>query len=154
MLLSPKKLMCYAFFFICMVHLNAQYATSDFSSTNLISDGLNAPGRMAIDSNDDIYVIDAIKKNIVKHDVQGNSLGIINSELIPLSVAINDKDQLYVGDQTTGAIYTINPDGSKSTFYSGLSFPASMIFVSNNILYLIDSHQKKVVGLDVSKHPP
>ncbi|MEL4455099.1 PKD domain-containing protein [Lutimonas vermicola] len=133
-----------------MVHLNAQYTTGDFSSTNLISDGLNAPGRMAIDSNDDIYVIDARKKNIVKYDVQGNSLGTINTELVPLSLAINDKDQLYVGDQTTGAIYTIASNGSKAEFHTGLSFPASMVFGLDNILYVIDSQQKKVVGLNVS----
>ena len=54
MLLSPKKLMCYALFFISIAHLNAQYATSDFGPTNLISDGLKAPGRMAIDNNDDM----------------------------------------------------------------------------------------------------
>ncbi|WKK67287.1 PKD domain-containing protein [Lutimonas zeaxanthinifaciens] len=133
-----------------MVQLNAQYATADFSSSNLITDGLNAPGRMAIDSNDDIYVIDAIEKNIVKYDVQGNSLGTINTEFIPLSVAINNKDQLFAGDQTTGTIYTVDSNGSKSEFYTGLSFPASMVFGLDNILYVIDSHQKKVVGLNVS----
>ncbi len=133
-----------------MVQLNAQYSTGDFSSTNLISDGLDAPGRMAIDSNDDIYVIDAIKKNIVKYDVQGNSLGTINTEFITLSVAINDKDQLFAGDQTTGTIYSIDSNGSKSEFYTGLSFPASMVFGLDNILYIIDSEQKKVVGLNAS----
>ena len=133
-----------------MVQLNAQYATGDFSSTNLISDGLNAPGRMAIDSNDDIYVIDAIKKNIVKYDVQGNSLGTINTEVIPLSVAINHRDQLFAGDQTTGTIYTIDSNGSKTEFYTGLSFPASMVFGLDNILYVIDSQEKKVVGLNDS----
>ena len=150
MLLSPKKLMCYALFLISIAHLNAQYATSDFGPTNLISDGLNAPGRMAIDNNDDIYVTDAIQKNIVKYDAQGNYLGTIDTELIPLSVAINNRDQLYVGDQTTGTIYTIDANGSKTKFYSGLSFPASMVFGLNNILYVVDSQQKKVIGLDVS----
>ena len=150
MLLSLKKILSYTLFFICMVHLNAQYTTGDFSSTNLISDGLNAPGRMAIDSNDDIYAIDAIKKYIVKYDVQGNSLGTINTELVPLSVAINHKDQLFVGDETTGTIYTIASNGSKTEFHTGLSFPSSMVFGLDNILYVIDSQQKKVVSLNVS----
>jgi len=150
MFLSLKKLMNYTLFFICIIHLNAQYTTSDFGPTSLITDGLNAPGRMAIDTNDDIYAIDAIQKNIVKYDAQGNYLGMIDIELSPLSVAINHKDQLYVGDQTTGDIYTINSNGSKTKFYSGLSFPASMVFGLNNILYVVDSQQKKVIGLDVS----
>ena len=77
---------------------------------------------MAIDSNDDIYVIDARKKNIVKYDVQGNSLGTINTELVPLSVAINHKDQLFVGDETTGTIYTIASNGSKTCAVAQIMF--------------------------------
>ena len=102
MLLSLKKILASTLFLMCMVQLNAQYATGDFNSTNLISDGLNAPGRMAIDSNDDIYVIDAINKHIVKYDVEGNSLGTIDTEFIPLSVAIDHEDRLFAGDETTG----------------------------------------------------
>jgi len=150
MLLSPKKLMCYALFFISIAHLNAQYATSDFGPINLISDGLNAPGRMAIDNNDDIYVTDAIQKNIVKYDAQGNYISTINSGLSPLSIAINNKNQLFVGDKNTGDIYIVQVNGTKTLFYSGLSFPASMVFGLNNILYVVDSQQKKVIGLDVS----
>ena len=68
-----------------------------------------------IHNNDDFYVTDAIQKNIVKYDSQGNYLGTIGTELIPLSVAINNRDQLYVGDQATGTIYTIDANGSKTS---------------------------------------
>ncbi|MBE9490075.1 MAG: hypothetical protein IMY67_07280, partial [Bacteroidetes bacterium] len=130
--------------------MSAQYTTGDFSPTSLLSEGLNAPGRMAIDTDDNIYVTDAIQKSIVKYNAQGNYISTINSGLSPLSIAINDKNQLFVGDQNTGDIYTIHSNGTKTKFYTGLSFPASMVFGSNNILYVVDSKQKKVIGLNVS----
>lgn len=149
-MISLRYIIFYVLFLSCITHLSAQYTTSDFGSTSLISNGLIAPGRMAIDSNDHIYVTDAIKKGIVKFDAQGNYLSTIINDLIPLSIAINDKNQLFVGDQNTGDIYTIHSNGTKTKFYTGLSFPASMVFGSNNILYVVDSKQKKVIGLNVS----
>jgi sugar lactone lactonase YvrE len=150
MLFTAKYLIFYVLCVFSITHLSAQYTTTDFVATNLISDGLNAPGRMAIDADDNIYVTDAIQKSIIKYNAQGSYISTINAGLSPLSIAINNKNQLFVGDQNTGDIYTIHSNGTKTKFYSGLSFPASMVFGSNNILYIVDSQQKKVIGLDVS----
>ncbi|MDT8418281.1 MAG: NHL repeat-containing protein, partial [Lutibacter sp.] len=142
--------MIYTLFFIGINHLNAQYATSNFSSTSLISDGLKAPGRMAVDTNDYIYATDAIQKNIVKYDGQGNYITTITTALTPLSIAINNKNQLFIGDEASGSIYKVSPNGNNTLFYEGTSMPNSMVFGLNNILYIVDSQLKKVIGLDVS----
>jgi hypothetical protein len=52
MLFTAKYLIFYVLCVFSITHLSAQYTTTDFVATNLISDGLNAPGRMAIDADD------------------------------------------------------------------------------------------------------
>ena len=140
--------MFFALVFICTIHLNAQYVTSDFIPTSLISDGLNAPGRLAIDNHDNIYITDAIQKSIVKYDAQGNYIETLITELIPLSVAIKNQNKLFVADKNTGDIYKFQSNGTRELFYSGLSFPSSMVFGTDNLLYIVDSQLKKVIGLN------
>ena len=43
----------------------------------------------------------------------------------------------------------LQSNGSKTLFHSGLTLPSSMVF-GFDILYITDSEQKKVIGLDVS----
>ena len=125
----------------------AQGSSDDFISQFNISNDLEAPGRMAIDTDDNIYVTDAIQRRINKYDNQGIFVGAIEPDLNPLSIAINSKNELFVGDQETGNIYKVDPSGSKSLFYSGISLPNAMVFGSNKILYITDSKQNKVIGL-------
>lgn len=147
---SLKFLLFYTILLLGILQLTAQEKTSDYVFKSLITKDLDAPGRMAINSNDEIFVTDVIHKNIVKYDTQGNFIGAIETGLTPLSIAVDNKNQLFVADQVTGDIYKVHDNGSKTKFYSGLSFPSSMVFGSNNILYVVDSKQKKVIGLDVS----
>ncbi len=150
MLNTTKYFIFYVLLFIFTIPINAQYNTSDFVPTSILSSELYAPGRMAIDTTDNVYVVDAVQRNIVKYDAQGNFINTIDTNLNPLSIAVNNKNHLFVGDKNTGDIYTVKANGTKILFYSGLSFPASMEFGLNNILYVVDSEQKKVIGLDVS----
>jgi PKD repeat protein/sugar lactone lactonase YvrE len=146
---SLKHIIFCNLFLFCVTNLSAQYATSDYSPTNLISDGLNAPGRMAVDTDDNVYVTDAIQNNIIKYNAQGNYIGTITTDFNPISIAINKKGQLFVGDKATGDIYKVAQNGNKSLFYAGVTLPNSMVF-GLDILYITDSEQKKVIGLDVS----
>ena len=149
MISSSKLLMICTLFLIGINHLNAQYATGDFNPTAVVSDGLRAPGRMAVDSNDNIYAADVIQKSIVKYDGQGNYQTTISTDFSPTSIAINDNDLLFVGDKGTGNIYIVSENGDKTLFYSGTTTPNAMVF-GLNILYLTYSKEKKVIGLDIS----
>ena len=137
-------------FLFSVISVYSQNTASDYIPAQLISYGLDAPGRMAIDSNDYIYVIDADKKSIVIYDGSGVYKRRIITDFNPISIAVNKNKELFVGDEITGDIYNINDDGSKSLFYSGTKLPNSMAFGFNNILYITDSESKEVLGLDVS----
>ena len=44
--------------FLAILPIQAQYTTGDFNPLPIISEGLNAPGRMAMDSNDQLFADD------------------------------------------------------------------------------------------------
>jgi len=146
---ASKLIMICIFFFTGINHLNAQYTTDSYSPTALLSEDLKAPGKMAVDSDDNIYAVDAIQKSIVKYDSQGIYLTTIITDFSPTTIAINEVDLLFVGDKETGNIYTVSENGTKTLFYTGVVAPNAMIF-GLNILYVTYSQQKKVVGIDIS----
>mgnify|MGYP003892093649 CR=1 FL=1 len=80
--------------------MSAQNTTSDFSPTHVLSEGLSAPGRMAVDADDNVYVTDAIQKSIVKYDAQANLMGTITTDFNPISIAINNKNHLFQTSET------------------------------------------------------
>lgn len=141
--------MFYTLFLVCVQQLGAQGNTADYNSLSIITEGLSAPGRMAVDTDDNVYVTDAVQKNIVKFDAQGNYIGTITTDFNPISIAINKNNQLFAGDKATGNIYKVSQNGNKSLFHAGATLPNSMVF-GLDILYITDSKQNKVIGLDVS----
>jgi PKD repeat protein len=92
--------------FLGILPLKAQYTTGDFNSSILISEGINAPGRMAVDTDDNIFVIDAVQKSILKYNSQGNHTASNTTDINPSSIAINKNNQLLTGDMGTGTRIT------------------------------------------------
>ncbi|MDH5400043.1 MAG: hypothetical protein OEX02_17970, partial [Cyclobacteriaceae bacterium] len=129
----------FVFYALNVVHISAQYNSADFVSSAVISDGINAPGRMAIDADDNIYVTDVNKKNIIKYNANGTLSDVISTSISPLSIAINSENQIFVGDKQTGNIYTVDQAGNSTLFFTGTSLPNSMVFGDQNILFVVDS---------------
>ncbi|WP_223550778.1 PKD domain-containing protein [Aestuariivivens sp. NBU2969] len=113
------------------------------------SEAMSAPGKMAVDTQDKVYVTDAIQKSIIKYDANGNYISTISLDFNASAIAINPKDVLFVSDKKTGTIYRVSENGNKTLFYSGEFIPNSMVF-GFDILYLTDSQKRKVIGLNSS----
>ena len=93
---SPRNiLLIFMVLLTGIFHVKAQYTTGDFSPDTLINEGLSSPGRMAVDTDDNVYVTDAVQKNIVKYSSQGNYIGTITTDFNPISIAINKNNQLF-----------------------------------------------------------
>ncbi len=122
-------------------HVNYNYS---------ITGNVQSPLRLAISSQDIIYVVDAKEKCILSFDTTGYLLNRIESVFAPVSIAVDNKNNIYVGDSETGAIYKIDNEGFSSLFYNATIFPSSMTFDSENLLYIVDSELKHVVVLDNS----
>ena len=95
----------------------AQNTTNDFENIQTISEGLNAPLRLAVAPDGEFYVTDANRKSILKYDASGNLLNEIVVGGKPVSVAVNSKGELFIGDGNTGHIYQYSGGGMK-VFYS------------------------------------
>ena len=144
-----KNIFLYLFLITSSVVLWAQSSASVITPLQSFSEAMSAPGKMAVDTQDNIYVTDAIQKSIIKYDANGNYINTINIDFKPSAIAINAKDVLFVGDKESGTIYRVSENGKKASFYSGEFMPNSMVF-GFDILYLTDSQKRKVIGLDSS----
>ena len=128
--------------------VSAQTSPTDFIHSNTINGELNAPSRMCITPDGNIYVADAYTKTIKKFNSTGNYLGLVDYDGVPLSIAISDNNCLFVGDVSKNKITRINSDGSKSIIYTGLIFPTDMVTGPDNQLYVVDGFSNKVIVMD------
>ncbi|MCX6268380.1 MAG: PKD domain-containing protein [Bacteroidetes bacterium] len=140
---------------LCIVLVNGtsifgQISPGSFTFSATIRDSLYTPVRMAIDQMDNIYVTDACNKNIKKYNASGSYLGSIVTGNSPISIAINDANQIIIGDGVTGKIFKINPDGTSTELYAGTVFPSSMVFCADGLLYISDSRLQRIIVLDLS----
>lgn len=151
MRLLTKKVFVLTIILSLAIHTHeAQYGPEDFTSVSLISDNIDAPGRMAIDNDDNIFLVDTYQRRVLKYNTQGILLTAIDTDMQPLSIAINSNGRMLVGDRLSGNIYDLASNGSKTLFYEGLNFPNAMVFGLNHVLYVTDSHSKRIVGIDYS----
>ncbi len=91
------------------------------------------PDGLAFDASGDLFDADITSGNIYEFV---NNNGILNSIPIvfasglnhPLGLAFNSAGDLFESDFGTGNIYEFTPDGTKSTFASGLPAPGMLAF--------------------------
>lgn len=91
------------------------------------------PDGLAFDASGDLFDADITSGNIYEFV---NNNGILNSTPIvfasglnhPLGLAFNSAGDLFESDFGTGNIYEFTPDGTKSTFASGLPAPGMLAF--------------------------
>ncbi len=74
-------------------------------------DFFNTPTRLAIDSEDNVYILDPRNGRVVKRAPSGLRLGEIKHPGYPISLAIDSVGSLYVGDGELGRIDVFNPAG-------------------------------------------
>ncbi len=134
--------------FTMLYSVDAQINPADFQYNLSVSGDLKAPLRIAIDYNDQVYVVDTYRHRICKYDQNGNFLTEYSPCSNPVSIAINALNEVFVGDGTTGQILKMNPNASFSVFSSLSRFPNSMVFSPDNHLFISDSKLKAVLKLD------
>lgn len=120
-----------------------------------ISSKLNSPAGIRSDSAGNIFVCDYSNHNIRKIDTSGNvttfagstaaqsgtvnAIGTAARFSSPNSLEIDSSDNLYVGDNGTGNIRKITPDGTVTTFVAvGASWNANALAFNSDqtVLYL------------------
>ncbi len=137
--------------FMCLLFpARAQNSPDDFSFSSQINENLITPGRISIADDGCIFVSDYNLKSILKYDQNGNLIKQITLNFYPISIAVNNLNEVFVADNLTGTIYKIDKFYNKSVFYSGSGKPSFMLCDPENLLYIVDSELKQIVVLDIS----
>ena len=127
----------------------AQNTPNDVVYQSSTIERLKAPLRIAIDNQDNTYVTDVSAKKIFKYDATGALIKAFDFVGTPVSIAISNDNKIFVGDTKAGKIFQISSDNTQTEFYTTL-FPSSMVFDTNNLLYVSDSKLGHIKVLNMS----
>lgn len=67
-------------------------------------DGQRAPARLAVDSNDMIYVADPTRGAVVVRDVHGSVVAVHDNSGVPVAVAVDAFDNVFVSNDSSGRV--------------------------------------------------
>ncbi len=114
-----------------------------------ITDGVTSPLRLAIDSEDNVYVTDAIGGKICKYDSSGNFIDEFLVDNFPLAIAVNFQGMIYIGNRLNGKFQLLDPGGGLlkiiETDIGGFELPSNAAIDDLFQLYVVDSKRKSVL---------
>ncbi len=125
----------------------AQAATSNIKHIFSISEGLRSPLRIAVTTDDYVYVADVTARKICKYNLQGNLMAEINLPSVPLALSVTPEKQLLIGDPQ-GRLQLFDAGGvllkPAPNPYGIANLPVDAAMDDDNNLYLVDSNNKSV----------
>jgi PKD repeat protein len=148
MKLFYKTFILFVLFYPLYIHqTRAQNNVNDILYTSQLSEMLKAPVKMAVNTNNELYVTDYNQNCILKYDELGQNPQKIFINGSPLSIAINNANEVFIGKKT-GEIVKLDAQGNESLFYSGCLLPVSMTFSPESNLYIVDGKARNVSVID------
>lgn len=117
------------------------------------------PGRMAIDTSNNLYIIDKLNKRLI---IVGQT-GLFIREIIVkdkgfwgfTDVKVDDKGEIYAIDSVAGVVYVFDNKGSIVSKFGGrentknvFRFPTSLAVDKNGLIYIADQHAGKILVFD------
>lgn len=112
----------------------------------VLTDKLNAPAGIAVDSEGNMYVASYGDNAIVKIDKNKNKKNFVKDYLLegPVGIAIDAYDNLYVANYDADNILKITKGGNVSIFMKNISKPY-FLYIKNDILYISEQGNDVVV---------
>jgi len=114
------------------------------------------PGRFAMDSSGNLYIVDKLNKRIVVADKSGNYLRSIRAKGTGgygfNDVRVDKKGYVYGVDTIGASIYIFNEKGALVTRFggkdAGLVFPVSVAVSSKGLIYVAERYLSQVMVYD------
>lgn len=121
---------------------------------NSITSNLESPGRIAVDPDGNIYVTDQRKDELLSYTPLGLLRFRVQFQEVPLGIAVDDTDSIFVGGGESGSVYIFDRYGRFVKFLGGpgeFQSPAD-IAVDNALkrIYVADSKGGRVKIFDYS----
>lgn len=116
------------------------------------------PGRMAIDQDNRLYIIDKLNKRIIVAEPTGGFVREITVKDKGLSgfidVRVDDNGEIYALDTIGRQVYVFDEKGNVISRFSGrdnknnFRFPISLAVDKNGLIYVVDQHAGKILVFD------
>lgn len=109
------------------------------------------PGRITIDSKDNLYVVDKLNKDIIVINKNGKyvkSIKLKNKKFYGCKdIKIGPKDKIYCVDLMGRKAYVFDDKGNVSvTIKSDFKFPVSIDVDSRGRIYILDKHKGEILS--------
>lgn len=117
------------------------------------------PGRMAIDTDNKLYIIDRLNKRLIVVEQTGafvREIVVKDKGFFGFTdVKVDDKGETYAIDAIAGAVYVFDSKGSIISRFGGreniknsFRFPTSLAVDKNGLIYIADQHVGKILVFD------
>lgn len=118
------------------------------------------PGRIAIDKDNKLYIIDKLNKRLIVVEQTGKFVGEISVKdknfMGFTDVKVDDKGDVYTIDVLSGNVYVFDSKGglvarfgSRASGSRGnFRFPASLAIDRNGLIYVVDQHAGSILVFD------
>ncbi len=136
--------------------------------------GFSGPDSVAIDSSNNIYVVDQSHGRIVVLNPNGTAKAVYTGSDIsslpgtptagfsgPLGLTVDSSGNIYIGDQNNARVVVLNPDGTAKAVYDGsdisslpgsptnnFHFPVDISLDSSGNIYVVDFFDNRIIVLN------
>jgi tripartite motif-containing protein 71 len=147
-----NKFLILYFFIICSFLLNrvcyAHTSMPAFDRLNPIRSIVNSPTDIALDTSENVYVVESINNRLLKFSQNGKYLNTKIGLDKPISIAVDNNGIIYIGNKNSGNVATYDTDLNllrKLGIGNGeFSQPNSIDIDSNGYIYVVDYVQDQV----------
>lgn len=117
------------------------------------------PGRMAIDADNKLYIIDKLNRRLVIIEQTGafvREVTVKDKDFVGFTdVRVDDKGEIYAIDAIAGVVYIfddkgdiISRFGSREDKKDTFRFPTSLAVDKNGLIYIMDQHAGRILVFD------
>ncbi|ETR72344.1 MAG: NHL repeat containing protein [Candidatus Magnetoglobus multicellularis str. Araruama] len=124
-----------------------------FPTDDLMTNCLNDPSGIAVDSDNILYISDSKNNRIVKLNINDESTSCaINADLnSPAGLSINKDNILYVADLGNNRIQKIDQENNFDTYADNIDSPTDIVIDSINNAYTFITSQHQVLSINKDK---
>ena len=117
------------------------------------------PGRMAIDADNRLYIIDKLNRRLIIVEQTGAFVREVtvkdNGFFGFTDVRVDDKGEIYAIDAIAGVVYIFDDKGgivsrfgSRENKKDNFRFPTSLAVDKNGLIYIMDQHAGRILVFD------
>lgn len=123
---------------------------NSFGGKAAFATGLGAEQDLALDSAQNLYVVDQVNNLIEKYTPNGAGTVFTTDLANPIGLAIDAADNIYVNNYDDGSIRKVTPNGEQTVFAYGSGNLQGMAFDAEGNLYVSEYDNNRIIKYDTN----